>query len=164
MRMFHRENDVAKLARNREALFDLHAQSLEALERYTGIAYPFGKFDFVLVPAFQFGAMEHAGNIAYNAESMLLDEAATQEQLLARAHMIAQRLPTCGSATWSRCAGSTMSGPRKSSPTSSRTRSSARYSRRCGRTCSSFWRTTERIRGGPVAGANPIRQSLANLE
>ena len=89
MRMFHRENDVAKLARNRDALFDLHAQSLEALERYTGIAYPFGKLDFALVPAFPFGAMEHAGNIAYNAESVLLDEAATQEQLLDRAHVIA---------------------------------------------------------------------------
>jgi aminopeptidase N len=89
MRMFHRENDAAKLARNRDALFDLHAQSLEALERYTGIAYPFGKLDFVLVPAFQFGAMEHAGNIAYKAENLLLDEAATQEQLLGRAHVIA---------------------------------------------------------------------------
>ena len=79
MRMFHRENDAAKLARNRDALFDLHAKSLEALERYTGIPYPFGKFDFVLVPAFQPGAMEHAGNIAYNAETVLLDESATQE-------------------------------------------------------------------------------------
>ena len=89
MRMFHRENDAAKLARNREALFDMHAQALEALERYTGIPYPFGKFDFVLVPAFQPGAMEHAGNIAYNAEFMLLDESATQRQLLMRALVVA---------------------------------------------------------------------------
>jgi aminopeptidase N len=89
MRMFHRETDAAKLARNREVLFDLHAKSLEALERYTGIPYPFGKFDFVLVPAFQPGAMEHAGNIAYRAESLLLDESATQAELLARAHVIA---------------------------------------------------------------------------
>jgi len=89
MRMFHRESDAAKLARNRDALFDLHAQSLDALERYTGIAYPFGKFDFVLIPAFQPGAMEHPGNIAYKAESVLLDESATQQELLARAHVIA---------------------------------------------------------------------------
>jgi aminopeptidase N len=89
MRMFHRETDAAKLARNREALFDLHAQSLEALERYTGIRYPFGKFDFVLIPAFQPGAMEHPGNIAYKAEDYLLDESATQEDLLQRAHVIA---------------------------------------------------------------------------
>jgi aminopeptidase N len=89
MRMYHRESDAAKLARNRDALFDLHAKSLEALERYTGIPYPFGKFDFVLVPAFQPNAMEHAGNIAYRAEDLLLDESATQEELLARAHVIA---------------------------------------------------------------------------
>jgi aminopeptidase N len=89
MRMFHRENDVAKLARNRNALFDLHAQSLQALERYTGIDYPFGKLDIVLVPAFQFGAMEHAGNIAYKAENLLLDVSATQEELLNRASVIA---------------------------------------------------------------------------
>ena len=28
---------------------------------YTGIPYPFGKFDFLLVPSFQFGGMEHPG-------------------------------------------------------------------------------------------------------
>jgi aminopeptidase N len=89
MRMYHRENDTAKLARNRDALFDLHAKSLESLERYTGIPYPFGKFDFVLVPAFQPNAMEHAGNIAYRAEDLLLDESATQDELLARARVIA---------------------------------------------------------------------------
>ncbi len=89
MRMFHRESDAAKLARNRDALFDLHARALEEVERYTGIPYPFGKFDFVLVPAFQPGAMEHAGNIAYKAESLLLDESAAQEELLDRAHVIA---------------------------------------------------------------------------
>jgi len=89
MRMFHRENDAAKLARNREALFDLHAESLEALEKYTGIPYPFVKFDFVLVPALQFGGMEHAGNIVYRAEALLLDESATQEDRLSRAHLIA---------------------------------------------------------------------------
>ena len=89
MRMFHRENDAAKLARNRETLFDLHAQSLEALEHYTGMAYPFGKFDFVLIQAFQPGAMEHAGNIAYKAEQLLLDESATQDERVARANVIA---------------------------------------------------------------------------
>ena len=60
-RMFHRETDAAKVARNREAIFDLHASALEWLEQYTGIPYPLGKFDFLLVPSFQFGGMEHAG-------------------------------------------------------------------------------------------------------
>ena len=89
MRMFHRETDAAKVARNRDAVFDLHAAALAWLEDYTNIDYAFGKFDFVLVPSFQFSGMEHAGAILYNAQSLLLDESATQNQLLARASVIA---------------------------------------------------------------------------
>jgi aminopeptidase N len=88
-RMFHRETDAAKVARNREAIFDLHASSLDWLEKYTAIPYPFGKFDFVAVPAFQFGGMEHPGSIFYNANGLLLDESATQDQMLGRASVIA---------------------------------------------------------------------------
>ena len=87
-RMFHRENDAGKVARNRDAIFDLHARALSWLEDYTGIPYPWGKFDFVLIPSFQFGGMEHAGAIFYNASSLLLDESATQNQLLGRASVI----------------------------------------------------------------------------
>jgi aminopeptidase N len=87
--MLHRETDAAKVARNRDAIFDLHASALAWLEEYTGIAYPFGKFDFVLVPAFQFGGMEHAGAILYNAPGLFLDESATQNQYLGRASLIA---------------------------------------------------------------------------
>lgn len=88
-RMFHRETDQAKVARNRDAIFDLHAKALIWLEDYTGRSYPFGKFDFVLIPAFQFGGMEHPGAVYYNATAQLLDETATQEQMLARASTIA---------------------------------------------------------------------------
>ncbi|HEX8031825.1 MAG TPA: M1 family aminopeptidase, partial [Vicinamibacterales bacterium] len=87
-RMFHRETDAAKVARNRDAIFDLHARALEFLERYTDIRYAFGKFDFVAIPAFQFGGMEHAGKILYNASGLMLDESATQNQLLGRASVI----------------------------------------------------------------------------
>jgi aminopeptidase N len=87
-RMFHRETDAAKVARNKDAIFDLHARALAWLEDYTGIPYAFGKFDFVLIPSFQFGGMEHAGAIYYNANGLMLDEAATQNQLLGRASVI----------------------------------------------------------------------------
>ena len=88
-RMFHRETDPAKVARNRDAIFDLHAGALAWLEDFTAIPYPFGKFDFLLVPAFQFGGMEHPGSIFYNANGLLLDESATQDQMLGRASVIA---------------------------------------------------------------------------
>ncbi len=89
LRMFHRETDAAKVARNRDAIFDLHAAALDWLEDYTGIPYPFGKFDFVLIPPFQYGGMEHPGSIFYRASSLMLDESATQAAYLGRASLIA---------------------------------------------------------------------------
>ena len=89
LRMFHRETDAAKVARNRDAIFTLHASALAWLEDYTAIKYPFGKFDMVLIPSFQFNGMEHAGAILYNSGSLLLEESATQNQLLDRASVIA---------------------------------------------------------------------------
>src|SRR4029077_7456378 len=41
--------------------------------------------DFILIPSFQFGGMEHPGAILYNAAGTMLDETATQNQLLNRA-------------------------------------------------------------------------------
>lgn len=89
LRMFYRETDVDKVARNRDEIFDLHAAALAWLEDYTQIAYPFGKFDFVLLPPFQYGGMEHPGAVFYRESSLLLDESATQSQFLGRASLIA---------------------------------------------------------------------------
>jgi aminopeptidase N len=88
-RFLHRETDPARVARNRDAIVDLHAAALRWLEDYTAIPYPFGKFDFVLLPSFQFGGMEHPGGVFYNAARLLLDESATQNQHLERASLIA---------------------------------------------------------------------------
>ena len=89
MAMYHRETDGERVERNAEAIFDLHASALAWLEEYTGIPFPFEKFDFVLVPAFQYGGMEHPGAIFYRADSLLLDESATQNAYLGRASVIA---------------------------------------------------------------------------
>ncbi len=87
--MYHRETDTAKLARNREAIFDLHATALTWLEEYTAIPYPFDDFAFFAIPAFQFGGMEHPGAIWYRAESLFLDPTASRTQELGRASLIA---------------------------------------------------------------------------
>ena len=89
LRMLHRETDAQKVARNRDTIFDLHAAALAWLEEYTAIPYPFEKFDFLLVPSFQFGGMEHPGSVFYNAASLFLDPSATQNQQLGRASLIA---------------------------------------------------------------------------
>ncbi len=87
--MLQRETDSAKVARNKEAIFDLHAAALKWLADYTGIDYPFQKFAFVLIPSFQYGGMEHPGAILYQANSLMLDASATQAQILGRAQVIA---------------------------------------------------------------------------
>jgi aminopeptidase N len=89
LRLYHRETDAARIEGNLDPIFDLHAQALSWLEAYTGIPYPFDKFDFVAVPSFQYGGMEHPGAVLYRASSLFLDEAPTQNQLLRRASLIA---------------------------------------------------------------------------
>jgi len=89
MTMLHRETDAAKVARNIDAIFELHGQSLGWLEQYTEIAYPFRKFDFVLIPGFPYAGMEHVGAIQYRASSLLLDEEPPITDVLRRAQLIA---------------------------------------------------------------------------
>ena len=101
--LYHRETDATKVAANREAIFDLHQQALEWLEDLHRSQYPFEKLDFVLLPAFQFAGMEHAGAIYYNAPALFLDKTATQNQLLSGAQASSRtRRRTCGSAISSR--------------------------------------------------------------
>ncbi len=89
LEMLHRETDHQKVERNIPAIFDLHFDALDWLESYTGIEYPFQSFGFVLIPSFQYGGMEHPGAITYRATSLLLEENATEAQLLNRASLIA---------------------------------------------------------------------------
>ena len=89
MSMYHRETDGERVERNVDEIFDLHATSLAWLEDYTGIPYPFEKLDFVAVPSFQYGGMEHPGAILYRSEGLFLDESATQNSFLGRASLIA---------------------------------------------------------------------------
>lgn len=89
MTMLHRESDQEKADRNIDDIFRLHKASLDWLEEYTGIDYPFQKFDFALIPTFQYGGMEHVGAIQYRASALFLDEDPSDSQLLSRASLIA---------------------------------------------------------------------------
>jgi aminopeptidase N len=89
MTLYHRETDSIKINNNAAEIFNLHQHSLEWLEDYTDIAYPFKKFDFILIPGFQYGGMEHVGAIQYKASSLLLEPNATTTQQLGRASLIA---------------------------------------------------------------------------
>ena len=89
MTMYHRETDEEKVKRNAPIVFDLHQKSIRWLEKYTGIQQPFKKFDFALIPAFQFGGMEHPGAIFYKDRSLFLEENATINQKMGRNSLIA---------------------------------------------------------------------------
>ena len=88
MNLLHRETDSTKIRLSVPVIFRLHGAALAFMEQYTGLPYPFQKFDFTAIPDFQYGGMEHVGNIDYKAASLFLDEGATQDQLLARQNLI----------------------------------------------------------------------------
>lgn len=89
MTMYYRETDSAKVAANLDEIFQLHSQSLDWLKDYTTISYPFSKFDFALIPTFQYGGMEHPGSIFYRESSLILDPSASVNQRMRRASLIA---------------------------------------------------------------------------
>jgi aminopeptidase N len=85
---YHRETDSTKIRLSVPAIFRLHGEALAFMESYTGLPYPFHKFDFTSIPDFQYGGMEHVGNIDYKAASLFLDDGATKDQLVARQNLI----------------------------------------------------------------------------
>lgn len=85
---YYRETDPKRLAQL-DDIFKEVAASLEWLEEYTGIDYPFAKYDFVMLPGFQYGGMEHTGATLYNDAQMFLGENATLEERLRRTQLIA---------------------------------------------------------------------------
>jgi aminopeptidase N len=87
--LFHLEDDSLKLRRNQTVIFNQVVESLNWLENYTGVKYPFSSYNLVAIPSFQFGGMEHSGATWYRAERIFLDENPTREEELARANLIA---------------------------------------------------------------------------
>lgn len=86
--MYHRETDPDKVAQSSE-IIGLVFDSMDWMEQYTGIAYPFSKYDFVVIPDFQYGGMEHAGATLYNDRRIFLNSHPTTEERMERVSLIA---------------------------------------------------------------------------
>ena len=86
--VYFRESDPAKIAQL-DDIFQIVFASLDWMEDYTGIKRPFEKYDFVIVPGFQFGGMEHPGAILYNDRLMFLGPSPTTAEQLRRTELIA---------------------------------------------------------------------------
>jgi aminopeptidase N len=84
----HRETDSTKVKLSTDSVFTSHKNAISFLEQWTGIPYPFQKVGFVAIPDFQFGGMEHPGEVQYKASSLFLDDGATKDQFISRANLI----------------------------------------------------------------------------
>lgn len=85
---YHRETDPKRIAQL-DDMFKEVKYSIEWLEEYTGIKYPFAKYDFIMLPGFQYGGMEHTGATLYNASQMFLSDNPTLDERLRRSSVIA---------------------------------------------------------------------------
>jgi aminopeptidase N len=86
--LYHRETDPYKLAQIDEILDEVF-YSLEWLEEYTAIPYPFAKYDCIVLPGFQYGGMEHTGATLYNDRRIFLEKGAGISERMNRFSLIA---------------------------------------------------------------------------
>ncbi len=91
IRALYRETDPEKVAQMPQ-IMDQVRHSIKWMENYTGIPFPFPKLDFVVIPGYQFGGMEHIGAIQFNDKRIFLEKNPTQDQLLSRAELIAHEV------------------------------------------------------------------------
>ena len=68
-----------------DELFDALAWQAE----FTGLDYPFMKYDLIILPGFQYGGMEHTGATLYADRRMFLDAQPTLNERLGRSALIA---------------------------------------------------------------------------
>ncbi len=86
--IYHREDRPEQLAQLPDIAREVFA-SLQWLEDYTRIPYPFAKYDLIILPGFQYGGMEHTGATLYNASKMFLEANPTVKEQMARTSLIA---------------------------------------------------------------------------
>ena len=92
-----------------ERLFTQTKQGFDFFHQAFGVRYPFGKYDQLFVPEFNAGAMENAGAVTFREEYVFRSRV-TRTCTSGVARRSCTRWRTCGSVTWSPCAGGTICG------------------------------------------------------
>ena len=85
---YHRETDSLRIAQLPEIMHQV-CFAMRWQEQFTGIPYPFPKYDLVILPGFQFGGMEHVGATFYNDNTIFLPAHPTPDEQLRRTELIA---------------------------------------------------------------------------
>ncbi|MCC8115349.1 MAG: M1 family aminopeptidase [Bacteroidales bacterium] len=91
LNVYSRETEPERLAQL-ESLADDAEFAIRWIETYTGMPCPFPNVNFVLLPGYQFGGMEHPGAIQLNASRIFLPADPTEEELHNRCQLIAHEV------------------------------------------------------------------------
>jgi aminopeptidase N len=84
----YRETDTTKIKLSVNPVFTAHQDAINFLQQWTNIPFPFQKIGFVAIPDFQFGGMEHPGEVQYKASAVFLDEGATKDMIISRSNLL----------------------------------------------------------------------------
>ena len=99
--MLYRETDTAKIRLSVDSIFQRHRDAVDFMQEWTTIKFPFQKMGFVAIPSYQFGGMEHPGEVQYDNEILFLDGSATKNQLIARTNLISHETAHMWFGAWS---------------------------------------------------------------
>ena len=91
LNLYTNKADGERVAENEEYLFDLQFNALDWMEAYTQIAYPFQKYDLLLLPSLQKNSTAQPGLVYFQVDDMLLKGKPTAEQDFKRAKLIASK-------------------------------------------------------------------------
>ncbi|MCR5313248.1 MAG: aminopeptidase [Bacteroidaceae bacterium] len=86
--VYYRETDPKRVAQLPQIAEQVKF-ALDWQEDFTGMKYPFKKYDFVILPGFQYGGMEHTGATFYNDNRIFLPDNPTPDEELNRTELIA---------------------------------------------------------------------------
>ncbi|MEK8109647.1 M1 family aminopeptidase [Micromonospora sp. M12] len=107
--IYCRQSLAEHLDADAEELFTVTGQCLDRFHQLFSERYPFGKYDQAFVPEFNAGAMENPGIVTFR-DDYVFRSAVTDTSASCGPPPSRTRWPTCGSATWSPCAGGTTCG------------------------------------------------------
>jgi len=71
MRLFARQSMAANVAADADMWFEYTRAGFEFFEEYFGVAYPYGKYDQLIVPDFNAGAMENAAAVTFTERAFI---------------------------------------------------------------------------------------------
>ena len=86
--IYHRETDAAKIESSIPAITEQVVYALDWMEQYADMEYPFGHYNVVAIPDFQYGGMEHPGATYYRSSTLFLSPDADLAAQMRRSELI----------------------------------------------------------------------------